>query len=85
MARIRIATRESRLALVQAGLVADALRIQNPEVAVTLVPMTTTGDQLQDRPLAGEGGKGLFLKELESALVAGDADIAVVEPFVGVK
>src|SRR5690349_25143572 len=68
---VRIATRESRLALAQTGLVADALRARHPGLAVELVPMTTKGDRVLDRPLAQVGGKGLFVKELEVALDAG--------------
>lgn len=74
---VRIATRESRLALAQTGLVADALRARHPGLAVALVPMTTKGDRVLDRPLAQVGGKGLFVKELEVALDEGRADIAV--------
>jgi hydroxymethylbilane synthase len=75
--RIRIATRESQLALAQTKLVAAALRARYPGIAVDLVPMTTKGDQVLDRPLAQVGGKGLFVKELEVALDEGRADIAV--------
>ena len=75
--RIRIATRESQLALRQANLVADALRGRYPGLAVELVPMTTRGDRVLDRPLAEVGGKGLFVKELEVALSEQRADIAV--------
>jgi hydroxymethylbilane synthase len=74
---IRIATRQSRLALWQAEHVAAQLREAHPNVAVTLVPMTTQGDRILDRPLAEVGGKGLFIKELESASVERRADIAV--------
>ena len=74
---IRIATRESELALWQARFVATELKSRHPELEVELVPMTTSGDQLLDRPLAAVGGKGLFLKELEQALLEGRADIAV--------
>jgi hydroxymethylbilane synthase len=75
--RIRIATRESQLALRQANMVADALRARHPGLAVELVGMTTRGDQVLDRPLAQVGGKGLFVKELEVALAEKRADIAV--------
>jgi hydroxymethylbilane synthase len=75
--RIRIATRESQLALRQANLVAAALRARHPNLAVELVGMTTRGDQVLDRPLSQVGGKGLFVKELEIALADGRADIAV--------
>ncbi|MBA3479897.1 MAG: hydroxymethylbilane synthase [Lautropia sp.] len=75
--RLRLATRESRLALWQANHVADLLRARYPDCAVTLVGMTTRGDQVQDRPLSEIGGKGLFTKELELALLDGRADLAV--------
>lgn len=74
---IRIATRESRLALWQAGHVRERLLALHPGVQVTLVPMTTQGDQLLDGPLSRLGGKGLFVKELETALLENRADIAV--------
>ena len=75
--RIRIATRESRLALAQTGMVAQALASRHPGLAVETVGMTTRGDTILDRPLAQVGGKGLFVKELEVALAEGRADIAV--------
>lgn len=75
--RIVIATRESRLALWQAEHVRARLRALYPQCAVELAPMTTRGDQILDRPLAQVGGKGLFIKELEVALLEGRADIAV--------
>jgi hydroxymethylbilane synthase len=74
---VRIATRESQLALAQTRLVAGALAAASPGLAVELVPMTTRGDQVLDRPLAQVGGKGLFVKELEAAMLAGRADLAV--------
>jgi hydroxymethylbilane synthase len=74
---MRIATRQSRLALWQAEHVAARLREAHPEISVVLVPMTTTGDRILDRPLAEVGGKGLFIKELELALAEDRADIAV--------
>lgn len=73
----RIATRESRLALWQAGHVASLLRAQYPQARVELVGMTTRGDQILDKPLSEIGGKGLFTKELEVALLDGRADLAV--------
>jgi len=76
-ARIRIATRESRLALRQTELVAAALAARHPGLAVETVGMTTQGDRVLDRPLAEVGGKGLFVKELEVALDEGRADLAV--------
>jgi hydroxymethylbilane synthase len=74
---LRIATRQSALALWQAEHVAAQLRRAHPGVAVELLPMTTRGDRILDRPLAEIGGKGLFLKELEVALAEHRADIAV--------
>ncbi|HUI99448.1 MAG TPA: hydroxymethylbilane synthase [Usitatibacter sp.] len=76
-ARIRIATRESRLAMRQTEMVGEALRARHPGLAVEAVGMTTKGDRVLDRPLAQVGGKGLFVKELEVALDEGRADIAV--------
>lgn len=75
--RIVIATRESRLALWQAEHVQGLLRQLYPGCSVELRGMTTRGDQILDRPLAKVGGKGLFVKELETALLDGSADIAV--------
>ncbi|HQT42614.1 MAG TPA: hypothetical protein PLD79_01380, partial [Halothiobacillus sp.] len=75
--RIRIATRESPLALWQSEFVAAELRRLHPGLQVTLISMTTQGDQLLDSPLAKIGGKGLFVKELEVALLEQRADIAV--------
>ena len=74
---IRIATRESPLALWQSEFVASELKRLQPGLRVELVSMTTMGDQLLDSPLAKIGGKGLFVKELEVALLDGRADIAV--------
>jgi len=74
---IRIATRKSALALWQANYVADALRKKPDVTRVELVPLTTRGDEVLDRSLQKIGGKGLFIKELEVAIEAGDADIAV--------
>ena len=75
--RIVIATRESRLALWQAEHVRDRLKALYPDCRVELLGMTTRGDQILDRPLAKVGGKGLFVKELETALLDRRADIAV--------
>lgn len=74
---LRIATRQSRLALWQAEHVAALLRTAHPALKVDLVPMTTQGDRILDRPLANIGGKGLFIKELELAMSEHRADIAV--------
>jgi len=74
---LTIATRESPLALWQAEYVQSALMQAHPELEVRLLGMTSRGDQLLDVPLAKVGGKGLFVKELETALLDGSADIAV--------
>ncbi len=75
--RLRIATRESALALWQAEFVKAELEKFHPQLVVELVPMTSRGDQVLDIPLAKVGGKGLFVKELENALLENRADIAV--------
>lgn len=75
--RIRIATRKSELALWQANYVAARLEVLAGVSAVELVPMTTKGDRALDRSLSDIGGKGLFIKELEVAMHADEADIAV--------
>jgi hydroxymethylbilane synthase len=78
MSRIlTIATRESPLALWQAEYVRAALTQAHPDLQVELLGMTSRGDQLLETPLAKVGGKGLFVKELETALLEGRADIAV--------
>jgi hydroxymethylbilane synthase len=75
--RITIATRESPLALWQAGHVAERIRARHPELKVELLGMTTEGDRRLASSLARIGGKGLFVKDLEQALEDGRADIAV--------
>lgn len=74
---LRLATRRSALALWQTEHVAALLRAAHPGLEVVLVPMVTRGDRILDRPLAEIGGKGLFLKELEVAMLEGEADAAV--------
>ncbi len=74
---IRIATRKSALALWQAEYVKAKLVEHYPSITVELVPMSTQGDKILDTPLAKIGGKGLFIKELEVAMLEGRADIAV--------
>ncbi|MFQ2368278.1 hydroxymethylbilane synthase [Aeromonas enteropelogenes] len=74
---LKIATRKSPLALWQANFVKDRLEALYPELRVELVPMSTQGDKILDTPLAKVGGKGLFVKELETAMLEGRADIAV--------
>jgi len=77
MTTLRIATRKSPLALWQTEHVAARLRSAHPGLEVTLVPLSTRGDEILDRSLAAIGGKGLFLKELELAMLRGEADCAV--------
>ena len=74
---LKIATRQSPLALWQANYVKDRLQQLYPDLIVELVPMVTKGDVILDSPLAKIGGKGLFVKELENALLNKEADIAV--------
>ena len=74
---LRIATRQSPLALWQAEHVADRLRQIHPGLRVELIGMITRGDKILDSPLARVGGKGLFVKELEQGLLEGRADLAV--------
>ncbi len=74
---LRIATRKSPLALWQANHVRDALQARHPELEIELVTMTTQGDKILDTPLAKVGGKGLFVKELETGMLEGRADLAV--------
>ncbi len=77
MSVLRIATRKSKLALWQAEFVKAELQKFHPELKVELVTFTTQGDKILDTPLAKIGGKGLFVKELEAAMLDGRADIAV--------
>jgi len=79
---IRIATRGSKLALIQAQAVKDRLAAalgwgSEADAMCRIVPIKTTGDRIHDRTLVEEGGKGLFAKEIEEALLAGDVDLAV--------
>ena len=74
---IRIATRKSPLAMWQAEHVTARLKALHPGLTVEIIGMTTKGDQLLDSPLSKVGGKGLFVKELEQGMLAGEADIAV--------
>lgn len=74
---LRIGTRGSQLALFQANWVKERLEQTHPGIRVTLVKIKTTGDKIQDAPLAKIGGKGLFVKEIEEALLAKKIDLAV--------
>lgn len=75
--KLVIASRESALAMWQAQHIQGRLQALYPQTEVTILGMTTTGDQILDSPLARIGGKGLFVKELEQALADGRADLAV--------
>ena len=75
--RCVIATRESPLAMWQALHVQALLRARYPELDVQILGMTTRGDQILDKTLSKVGGKGLFVKELEAAMIEGRADLAV--------
>ena len=66
--KIRIGSRDSRLAIVQAEIIRDAIYKHHPEVQIEIVTMKTTGDRILDRSLDKVGGKGLFVKELDTAL-----------------
>lgn len=74
---IRIGTRKSRLALVQTDMVREKIEQAFPGVRVEIVEMSTRGDELLDRSLTSFGGKGIFTKELEEALLGGEIDLAV--------
>ena len=75
--KLRIGTRRSNLALVQSNWVKLKLKEQYPDLEVELIEIVTQGDKIQDKPLYEIGGKGLFLKEIEEALLDGRVDIAV--------
>jgi hydroxymethylbilane synthase len=74
---LRIGTRGSQLALYQANWVKDQLIHAHPHLKVSLIKIKTTGDKIQDAPLAKIGGKGLFVKEIEEALLDKRIDLAV--------
>ncbi|MGI9659513.1 MAG: hydroxymethylbilane synthase [Gaiellaceae bacterium] len=74
---LRLGTRGSRLALAQAELTADAIRVAQPSLGIALVPISTAGDLDRRKPFAEIGERGIFVKELEDALLAGRVDIAV--------
>ena len=74
---IRIGTRASKLALVQVDEVVKLLKLQFPKITFEIIKITTSGDQIQDRNLAEVGGKGLFIKELEEALIQNKIDVAI--------
>ena len=74
---VRLGSRGSRLALIQAALAAEALRQANPELDVALVPITTTGDRDRSKPFGEIGARGVFVKEIEEALLEGRVDVAI--------
>ena len=75
--KIRVGSRESRLAVIQSEIVMEAIRGAHPELQLELVTMKTTGDKILDRTLDKIGGKGLFVRELDAALREGRADLTV--------
>ena len=75
--KIRIASRESRLAVIQAELVRECIRHADPWIVTEIITMKTTGDRILDKTLDKVGGKGLFVKELNDALRSGRVDISV--------
>jgi len=75
--KIRIGSRGSALAVRQAEIVVEGVKESNPAIEFEIVTFTTTGDRIQDKSLDDIGGKGLFIKELEQALLNGDIDIAI--------
>ena len=77
MNTLRAGSRESRLAVVQTELVMEAIRQSDPSLRLELVTMKTTGDKILDRTLDQVGGKGLFVKELDTALLEGRVDFTV--------
>ena len=77
MRTIRVGSRESKLAVIQSELVMDAIRAVRPDLRLELVTMKTTGDKILDRTLDQIGGKGLFVKELDAALLDGRVDLTV--------
>ena len=77
MKKIKIGTRDSKLAMTQTQIVADSIKKKYPDIEVVLVPMKTTGDIILDRTLDKIGGKGLFVKELDRALLNEEVDLTV--------
>ncbi|WP_099467984.1 uroporphyrinogen-III C-methyltransferase [Konateibacter massiliensis] len=77
MRKIRVGSRESKLAVVQSQLIIDGIKKHHPELEIELITMKTTGDKILDRTLDKVGGKGLFVKELDKALLNNEIDLAV--------
>lgn len=77
MTKIRVGTRDSKLAVIQSQMVIEAIKKYDPHMETELIMMKTTGDRILDKTLDKIGGKGLFVKELDEALLNGDVDITV--------
>lgn len=77
MMKIKIGTRKSKLAMAQTNMVIKALKTNFPEIQTEIIPIVTTGDKILDKPLIQIGGKGVFVSEIEQALISGKIDIAV--------
>jgi hydroxymethylbilane synthase len=77
MPKLRLGSRQSLLAQTQSALVASELKTKNPQLEIETIFITTSGDRILDKPLHEAGGKGLFIKELEHALLDGGIDFAV--------
>ncbi len=75
--KLTIGTRNSRLARIQTDLAAAAIRAHWPEAQITILPIITRGDRIADRPLTQIGGRGVFIEEIEQALLSGKIDLAV--------
>ena len=84
MKTIRIGSRESKLAVIQSELVMDAIRAAHLDIRLELVTMKTTGDKILDRTLDQVGGKGLFVKELDTALLEGRVERRM-DPEIGLN
>lgn len=76
--KIKIGTRKSKLALAQTEMFANALQNRFKNTEIEIVHISTKGDKILDKPLAMIGGKGVFISELENALLSGEADMAVL-------
>ena len=77
MEKIRIGTRKSLLALAQTQLVVDELNKKFPDLEIEIITKVTKGDEIQDKALKEFGGKGVFVDELEEAILSGELDFAV--------
>lgn len=75
--KIKVGTRDSKLAMIQTYMVIDSIKEKHPEIEIEIVALKTTGDKILDRSLDKIGGKGLFVKELDEALINGEVDFTV--------